>query len=108
MKQAWLCVAVRNGFIIIWIHFGQHFYIINVIYACVIYTHAIDLTGGKCYFTYINLAGVLSEIIVREFLPCIPVLCGYMFLKCQAVVLWICDSGYVIRVYSCNGGKAFV
>ncbi|RGB99908.1 hypothetical protein DWZ21_07965 [Hungatella hathewayi] len=76
VKQAWLCAAVRNGFIIIWIHFGQHFYIINVIYARVNYTHAIDLTGGKCYFTYINLAGVLSEIIVREFLPCIPVLCG--------------------------------
>ena len=51
-------------------------YIINVIYARVNYTHAIDLTGGKCYFTYINLVGVLSEIIVREFLPCIPVLCG--------------------------------
>ena len=42
----------------------------------VIYTHAIDLTGGKCYFTYINLAGVLSEIFVKEFLPCIPGLCG--------------------------------
>ena len=55
---------------------GSIFYIINVIYARVIYTHAIDLTDGKCYFTYINLAGVLSEIIVREFLPCIPVLCG--------------------------------
>ena len=51
-------------------------YIINAIYARVNYTHAIDLTGGKCYFTYINLVGVLSEIIVREFLPCIPVLCG--------------------------------
>ena len=34
---------------------GQLFYIINV---------------------YINLAGVLSEIFVREFLPCIPGLCG--------------------------------
>ena len=45
-------------------------------YANVIYVHAIDLTGGKCYFTYINLAGVLSEMFVREFLPCIPVLCG--------------------------------
>ena len=56
--------------------FRAAFYIINVIYARVIYTHAIDLTGGKCYFTYINLAGVLSEIFVREFLPCIPVLCG--------------------------------
>lgn len=50
VKQAWLCAAVRNGFVIIWIHFGQHFYIINVIYARVNYTHAIDLTGGKCYF----------------------------------------------------------
>ena len=31
-------------------------------YANVIYVHAIDLTGGKCYFTYINLKDVLSEI----------------------------------------------
>ena len=76
MKQAWLCAAVRDEFIIIWIHFGQHFYIINVIYARVIYTHAIDLTGGKCYFTYINLKDVLSEIILREFFSCIPVLYG--------------------------------
>ena len=43
-------------------------------YANVIYVHAIDLTGGKCYFTYINLKDVLSEIILREFIPCIPVL----------------------------------
>ena len=52
------------------------FYCVHVIYVHVICAHAIDLTDGKCYFTYINLVGVLSEIIVREFLPCIPVLCG--------------------------------
>ena len=40
------------------------FYCVQVICAL-----AIDLTDGKCYFTYINLAGVLSEIFVREFLP---------------------------------------
>lgn len=46
------------------------------IYVNIIYAHAIDLTGGKCYFTYINLKDVLSQIILREFSPCIPVLYG--------------------------------
>ena len=52
------------------------FYCVHVIYVHVICAHAIDLTDGKCYFTYINLKDVLSEIILREFFSCIPVLYG--------------------------------
>ena len=63
----WLKAAACDGFIIMWIHFRQRFYYcfllrVHVIYVHVICAHAIDLTDGKCYFTYINLKDVLSEI----------------------------------------------
>lgn len=76
----WLKAAACDGFIIMWIHFRQRFlllFFITVFYCVhVICAHAIDLTDGKCYFTYINLKDVLSEIILREFFSCIPVLYG--------------------------------
>lgn len=61
-----LKAAASDGFIIMWIHFRQRFlllFFITVFYCVhVICAHAIDLTDGKCYFTYINLKDVLSEI----------------------------------------------